>query len=95
MSDKVVSFDMDALRSSIYSEIKEDIEREVYFDVYYGVFRDMPINVLCEQFMRMYKGTDVDYDSINEKGFCLMYSIVLKTCEYLRDSHVNLFNTDS
>lgn len=93
LNEKTVIFDLESYKESIRQEIRKELEEnirdEIEMDVYYGLFRDMPINVLCEQFLRVYNGTDVDFSSLDEKGFCLMYAIVIKTCEYLRDEHVN------
>lgn len=90
LNDKIVIFDLDAYKDSIRLDLKESIREELEYEVYYDLFTNMPINLLCEQFIRLYKGTDIGFDSIDEKGFCLMYSIVMKTCEYLRDGRVDL-----
>lgn len=93
LNEKTVIFDLESYKDSVRQEIQKELERnirdEIEMDVYYSLFSNMPINVLCEQFIRKYKGTDVDFSSVDEKGFCLMYAIVVKTCEYLRDEHVN------
>lgn len=85
LNDKITIFDLESYKESIRKKMEEDIRYEIEYDVYYGVFSNMPVNVLCEQFIRIYKGTGVDYSTIDEKGFCLMHAIVSKTCDYIRD----------
>lgn len=88
LNEKTVIFDLESYKKSIREELEHDMRTEIEFDVYYGLFSNMPINVLCEQFIRKYKGTNFDFSVLDEKGFCLMYAIVMKTCEYLRDEYV-------
>lgn len=92
LNDKVVIFDVEEYKKSIRKELEENVRYDIEFDVYYGLFRGMPVNMLCEQFIRLYKGSDFDFRSIDEKGFCLMYAIVMKTCEYLRDCKIDLMS---
>lgn len=92
LDDKTTIFDLETFKKSVRKEIENDIREEVEFNVYYDLFLNMPVSVLCEQFVSYYKPTSFSFDSLDEVGFCLMYAIVDKTCKYLLSGRSDWFS---
>lgn len=88
--EKIVCLNVEEYKASIRGDLEEAIKGQVEYELYYDHFRDLPVWMLSEEFIKCYSAECRSLETLTEKGYALMLNMVIKMVEFCRGSMVEL-----